>query len=201
MLTFFHFSLSTHFPPVRPYLLLISAPNGFYDWGMRTRWAQILTTSNYYVPSTPSQANCVSYLIRWLYNLEQLDHSPMMSMKGASLVGVQLVTQLMPMTLPTSRSGNFVWRQISLLGRMPLGQKSRQRHHKFIILSYSKAKLAKRKFSSSEILFLNFEAPKKFFDMKEKNYNSNLFPLLAGFSKILELSLTRENWPSSIFCL
>ena len=105
------------------------------------------------------------------------------------------------MTLPTSRSGNFVWRQISLLGRMPLGQKSRQRHHKFIILSYSKAKLAKRKFSSSEILFLNFEAPKKFFDMKEKNYNSNLFPLLAGFSKILELSLTRENWPSSIFCL
>ena len=42
----FHFStsLSTRFPSVRPFLPLISAPNGFHDWGLVTRWAQLMIT-------------------------------------------------------------------------------------------------------------------------------------------------------------
>ena len=49
---FFSTSLSTRFPPVRPFLHLISAPTGFYDWGLVTRWAQLLITSNYNLQST-----------------------------------------------------------------------------------------------------------------------------------------------------
>ena len=44
-----HFQLSNFFPlpfpPVRPFLPLISAPTGFHDWGLVTRWAQLLITS------------------------------------------------------------------------------------------------------------------------------------------------------------
>ena len=50
---FFSSYPSTLFPTVRPFLPLISAPTGFYDWGLVTRWAQLLLTSNYYLPSTP----------------------------------------------------------------------------------------------------------------------------------------------------
>ena len=50
---FFSTSLSTRFPPVISFLPLISAPTGFHDWGLVTRWAQLLITSNYYLPSTP----------------------------------------------------------------------------------------------------------------------------------------------------
>ena len=38
---------STCFPPVRSFLPLISAPTGFHDWGLVTRRAQLLITSNY----------------------------------------------------------------------------------------------------------------------------------------------------------
>ena len=33
----FSTSLSTRFPPVRPFLPLISAPTGFHDWGLVNR--------------------------------------------------------------------------------------------------------------------------------------------------------------------
>ena len=39
--------------PASSFLPLISAPTGFHDWGLLTRWAQLLITSNYYLPSTP----------------------------------------------------------------------------------------------------------------------------------------------------
>ena len=44
-----------HFPsfPARSFLPLISTPTGFHDWGLATKWAQLLITSNYYQPSTP----------------------------------------------------------------------------------------------------------------------------------------------------
>ena len=42
LLMFFSTSLSTHFPPVRPFLPFISAPTGLV-----TRWAQLLITSKY----------------------------------------------------------------------------------------------------------------------------------------------------------
>ena len=41
----FSTSLCTRFPPVRPFLALISVPTGFHDWGLVTRWAQLLITS------------------------------------------------------------------------------------------------------------------------------------------------------------
>ena len=41
---FFPSSLSTHFPPPRPSLPLISAPTGSLDWSLVTRWAQLLIT-------------------------------------------------------------------------------------------------------------------------------------------------------------
>ena len=37
------------------FLPIISAPTGFHDWGFVTRWAQLLITSNYYLPSTPKE--------------------------------------------------------------------------------------------------------------------------------------------------
>ena len=37
---------------VRPFLQLTSALTGFHVWGLVTRWAQLLITSNYYLPST-----------------------------------------------------------------------------------------------------------------------------------------------------
>ena len=40
----FSTSLSTRYPPVRPFLPLISAPTGFHNWGLVTRWAQLLIT-------------------------------------------------------------------------------------------------------------------------------------------------------------
>ena len=45
-----------HFFPLHAFLLsdlflpLISALTGFHDWGLVTRWAQLLITSNYYLP-------------------------------------------------------------------------------------------------------------------------------------------------------
>ena len=41
----FSTSLYTHFPPVRPFLPLISAPTVSHHWGLVTRWAQLLITS------------------------------------------------------------------------------------------------------------------------------------------------------------
>ena len=52
-LDIFSSSLSTRFPPVRPFLPFISALTGFHDWGLVARWDQLLITSNYYLPSTP----------------------------------------------------------------------------------------------------------------------------------------------------
>ena len=49
----FSTSLSTGFPPVIPFLPLISTPTGFQDHGLVTRWAQLLITSSYNLPSTP----------------------------------------------------------------------------------------------------------------------------------------------------
>ena len=49
----FSTSLWTSIPPVRPFLPPISALTGFHDWDLVTRWAQLLITSNYYLPSTP----------------------------------------------------------------------------------------------------------------------------------------------------
>ena len=65
----FHFSISVHFNeeeagfiplPFLPafllsdlFLPLISALTGFHDCGLVTRWAQLLITSSYYLPSTP----------------------------------------------------------------------------------------------------------------------------------------------------
>ena len=43
----------THFSPARSCLPLISALTGFHNWGLVTRWAQLLITSNCYLPSTP----------------------------------------------------------------------------------------------------------------------------------------------------
>ena len=37
----------------RSFVPLISAPTGFHNLGMATRWGQPLITSNYYLPSTP----------------------------------------------------------------------------------------------------------------------------------------------------
>ena len=50
-----------HFFPLHAFLLsdlflpLISALTGFHDWGLVTRWAQLLITSN--LPSTPKDRN------------------------------------------------------------------------------------------------------------------------------------------------
>ena len=49
----FSTSFSTRFPLVKPFLPLISAPTDFHDWDLVTRRAQLLITSNYYLPSTP----------------------------------------------------------------------------------------------------------------------------------------------------
>ena len=50
---FFPTSFSTRFPLGPPFGPPISAPTGFHDWGLETRWAQLLITSSYYLPSTP----------------------------------------------------------------------------------------------------------------------------------------------------
>ena len=47
---FFSLFPYSRFPPARH---LISALTGFFDWGLLTRWAQLLITCNYYLPSTP----------------------------------------------------------------------------------------------------------------------------------------------------
>ena len=52
---FFHFP-STRVPPVRPFLPNISPPTGFHDEALVTRWAQLLITSNYYLPSPPKRS-------------------------------------------------------------------------------------------------------------------------------------------------
>ena len=43
--------LNARFPPARSSTPLISAPTGIYDWGLVTRWAQLLIISNFYLPS------------------------------------------------------------------------------------------------------------------------------------------------------
>ena len=53
-------SLCTHFHPVRPFLPLISAPTGFHDWDLVTRWAQLLITSNYFLPSKEKEEKQMS---------------------------------------------------------------------------------------------------------------------------------------------
>ena len=45
---FFHFPLYS-----LQFLSLISALTCFHSWGLLTKWAQLLITSNYYLPSTP----------------------------------------------------------------------------------------------------------------------------------------------------
>ena len=50
--TFFPTSLSTRFLPVRPFLPFISAPTGLHYWGLVTKWALLLITSHYYLPSS-----------------------------------------------------------------------------------------------------------------------------------------------------
>ena len=49
---FFHFTFLPAFPPVRHFLPLISASTGFHKWGLVTRRAQLLITSNYHLPRT-----------------------------------------------------------------------------------------------------------------------------------------------------
>ena len=39
--------------PARSPLSLISAPTGSHNWGLETRWAQLLITSNYFLSSKP----------------------------------------------------------------------------------------------------------------------------------------------------
>ena len=46
------FFLPFLFPSCQIFLPLISAQPGFHDWGLVTRWAELLITSNYYLPST-----------------------------------------------------------------------------------------------------------------------------------------------------
>ena len=55
----FFTSLYSRFPPVRPFLTLIFAPTGFHNWGLATRWAQPLITSNYYLPSTTKDQSTI----------------------------------------------------------------------------------------------------------------------------------------------
>ena len=44
LIIFFPTSLSTRFPPARPFSPLISAPTGSLGWGLVTKWAQLLIT-------------------------------------------------------------------------------------------------------------------------------------------------------------
>ena len=54
------------------FLPLISAPTGSLEWGLVTRWAQLLITSNYYQPNTPKdqdegravRGNCKQRLLK-----------------------------------------------------------------------------------------------------------------------------------------
>ena len=58
LLPAFSTSLSTCFPPVWPFLPLISTPTGFHDWGFVTKLAQLLITFKYCLPryqSTPRE--------------------------------------------------------------------------------------------------------------------------------------------------
>ena len=67
---FFFTSLSTHFPPVRPFLPLISAPTGFHNWGLVTRWAQLLITSNYLLPSSRKDQSTIRAELTELLRIE-----------------------------------------------------------------------------------------------------------------------------------
>ena len=52
-LLFFSTSLLPTFHCQIFFLPLISVLTGFHNWGLVTRWAQLLITSTYYLPSTP----------------------------------------------------------------------------------------------------------------------------------------------------
>ena len=54
-LSYFSTSHSTRFPPVIPFLPLISTLTSFHDWGLVTRWAQLLFTS--LTPISPARQN------------------------------------------------------------------------------------------------------------------------------------------------
>ena len=56
--------------PARSFLPLISAPTGFHNWDLVTRWAQLLITSNYYLPSTPKYRSTMRAELSELLQIE-----------------------------------------------------------------------------------------------------------------------------------
>ena len=62
---FFHFPLLPAFLQLDIFLPLISAPTGFHDWGLVTRWAWLLITSNCYLPSTPKDRSMLVLVSSW----------------------------------------------------------------------------------------------------------------------------------------